>query len=58
VRETTDYVERLCVIAALEMTGNNRASAAEVLGLSRQSLYSKLNRFGLTASDGSTPAAD
>ena len=47
VRETTDLVERLCIEAALELTRNNRASAAEVLGLSRQSLYSKLNRFGL-----------
>jgi transcriptional regulator PpsR len=47
VRETTDLVERLCIEAALELTGNNRASAAEVLGLSRQSLYSKLHRYGL-----------
>ena len=48
VRETTDLVERLCIEAALELTRNNRASAAEVLGLSRQSLYTKLNRFGLS----------
>ena len=47
VRETTDLGERLCIEAALELTKNNRASAAEVLGLSRQSLYSKLHRFGL-----------
>jgi transcriptional regulator PpsR len=47
VRETTDLVERLCIEAALELTKNNRASAAEVLGLSRQSLYSKLHRFGM-----------
>jgi transcriptional regulator PpsR len=47
VRETTDLVEKLCIEAALELTRNNRASAAEVLGLSRQSLYSKLHRFGL-----------
>ena len=33
--------------AALELTGDNRASAAELLGLSRQSLYVKLRRFGL-----------
>jgi transcriptional regulator PpsR len=52
VRETTDLVERLCIEAALEMTGNNRASAAEVLGLSRQSLYSKLHRYGLAATGG------
>jgi transcriptional regulator PpsR len=47
VGETTDLVERLCIEAALQLTNNNRASAAEVLGLSRQSLYSKLHRFGL-----------
>jgi transcriptional regulator PpsR len=47
VRETTDLVERLCIEAALELTKDNRASAAEILGLSRQSLYSKLHRFGL-----------
>ncbi len=47
VRETTELVERLCIEAALELTGNNRASAAEILGLSRQSLYSKLHRLGV-----------
>jgi transcriptional regulator PpsR len=50
VRETTDLVERLCIEAALELTKDNRASAADVLGLSRQSLYSKLHRFGLVNS--------
>jgi DNA-binding protein Fis len=29
------------------LTHNNRASAAEMLGLSRQSLYVKLRRFGI-----------
>ncbi|MGL5115503.1 MAG: transcriptional regulator PpsR [Beijerinckiaceae bacterium] len=47
VRETTDVIERLCIEAALDMTNDNRASAAELLGLSRQSLYAKLHRFGL-----------
>lgn len=47
VRESTDLIERLCIEAALEYTANNRASAAEILGLSRQSLYSKLHRYGL-----------
>lgn len=47
VRETTDVIERLCIEAALELTGDNRASAAEMLGLSRQSLYAKLRRYGL-----------
>ena len=47
VRETTDVIEKLSIEAALELTGGNRASAAEMLGLSRQSLYVKLRRFGL-----------
>ncbi len=47
VRETTDMIERLCIEAALELTRDNRASAAEMLGLSRQSLYAKLRRYGL-----------
>ena len=40
-------IERLCIEAALEVTNDNRASAAEMLGLSRQSLYTKLRRYGL-----------
>ncbi len=47
VRETTDVIERLAIEAALQLTGDNRASAAEMLGLSRQSLYVKLRRYGL-----------
>jgi transcriptional regulator PpsR len=47
VREATDVIERLCIEAALEQTRDNRASAAEMLGLSRQSLYAKLRRYGL-----------
>ena len=47
VREATDVIEKLCIEAALELTGDNRASAAEMLGLSRQSLYVKLRRYGL-----------
>jgi transcriptional regulator PpsR len=47
VRETTDIIERLCIEAALKVTSENRASAAEMLGVSRQSLYVKLRRFGI-----------
>jgi transcriptional regulator PpsR len=47
VRQSTDVVEKLCIEAALELTGDNRASAAELLGLSRQSLYSKLRLHNL-----------
>lgn len=47
VRESTDTIERLCIEAALKLTGDNRASAAELLGLSRQSLYVKIDRYGI-----------
>jgi len=58
VRETTDVIERLCIEAALELTGDNRASAAEMLGLSRQSLYVKLRRFGIADSVASEAAGE
>jgi transcriptional regulator PpsR len=51
VRESSDLIERLCIEAALTLTSNNRASAADLLGLSRQSLYSKLHRYGLSDFD-------
>ena len=47
VFETVARAQRLAIEAALQLTGDNRASAAEILGLSRQSLYSKLHRHGL-----------
>lgn len=56
VRESTDLIERLCIEAALTYTSDNRASAAEILGLSRQSLYSKLHRHGLANGSGEVDA--
>jgi transcriptional regulator PpsR len=47
VGDTVDTIERMCIESALELTHNNRASAAEMLGLSRQSLYVKLRKFGI-----------
>lgn len=52
VRETTDIIERLCIEAALQISENNRASAADMLGLSRQSLYVKLHRYGIEDKSG------
>ena len=56
VRETTDLIEKLCIEAALRITRDNRASAAEMLGLSRQGLYAKMRRYGIGDLDGSEPA--
>lgn len=51
VAETTDVVEKMCIETAVELTRNNRVAAAEMLGLSRQSLYVKLRKYGLLARD-------
>jgi transcriptional regulator PpsR len=56
VRETTDMIEQMCIEAALKLTSDNRASAAQILGLSRQSLYAKLRRYGLGDLDGDDEA--
>ncbi len=47
VSETNDVVEKMCIETAVELTRNNRVAAAEMLGLSRQSLYVKLRKYGL-----------
>lgn len=47
VKDTVGVVESHYIEAALELTEGNRTAAAEVLGISRQSLYAKLNRYGL-----------
>jgi transcriptional regulator PpsR len=47
IKETVSLVERHYIEAALERADGNRTATAELLGLSRQSLYMKLNRYGL-----------
>ena len=47
VAETNEVIEKMCIETAVELTRNNRAAAAEMLGLSRQSLYVKLRKYGL-----------
>jgi transcriptional regulator with GAF, ATPase, and Fis domain len=49
VSETTVLIGQWCIGTALQMTGDKRASAALLLGLSRQSLYMKPRRFGIAA---------
>ncbi|MEQ9609378.1 MAG: transcriptional regulator PpsR, partial [Kiloniellaceae bacterium] len=45
VQDTVGIVERHYIESALQLTSGNRTAAAELLGLSRQSLYAKLNRY-------------
>lgn len=47
VKNTVSIVEQHYVKQALELAKGNRTATAELLGLSRQSLYAKLNRYGL-----------
>ncbi|MCW6507295.1 transcriptional regulator PpsR [Hyphomicrobiales bacterium BP6-180914] len=51
VKSAVDGVERHYVKAALDLVGGNRTAAAELLGLSRQSLYVKLGRYGFDNED-------
>jgi len=47
VSETVGVLERHYIEAALVNTEGNRSAAAKMLGLSRQSLYVKLSRYGI-----------
>jgi transcriptional regulator PpsR len=52
VKDAVGLVERYYLDAALKLTAGNRTAAAELLGLSRQSLYAKLSRYGLDRESG------
>jgi transcriptional regulator PpsR len=55
VRDTGSVIERHCIEGALERVRGNRTAAAELLGMSRQSLYAKLNRYSMgSMGEGST----
>jgi transcriptional regulator PpsR len=59
VQAAVAVVERHYVETALRITDGNRTAAAERLGLSRQSLYTKLNRYGLDAgTEAESPQSD
>jgi transcriptional regulator PpsR len=59
VQAAVAVVERHYVETALRITDGNRTAAAERLGLSRQSLYAKLNRYGLdSGTEGGSPKSD
>ncbi len=51
LRDTTSLVERHFIEAALNLANDNRTAAAEILGLSRQSLYVKMRRYGLAGGE-------
>ncbi len=53
LRQVRDEAERLAVLRALARTNRNVARAAEILGISRPSLYDLMNRFDLKKENGS-----
>jgi DNA-binding NtrC family response regulator len=52
--EVIERVERQLIRRALEASGGNRAQAAEELGIRRQLLYQKLDRYGIGVSSNGT----
>ncbi len=58
VKNAVSIVEQHYVKEALELAGGNRTATAELLGLSRQSLYAKLNRYGLDDKTSDTEASE
>ena len=53
--EAIERLEREMIGRALAASGGNRAQAAERLGIRRQLLYQKLERYGLPVSANGTP---
>lgn len=45
---TLDDMEKVAIIDALDKTGGNLTQAARILGLTRQSLYRRLEKYGLS----------
>jgi len=56
VQDTVGLVEAHFIEAAIRLTDGNRTAAAEILGVSRQSLYTKLRRYDLDIPDPSRGA--
>jgi transcriptional regulator PpsR len=53
VQDTVAVVEAHFIESALKLTDGNRTAAAEILGVSRQSLYTKLRRYDVDGSESS-----
>jgi DNA-binding NtrC family response regulator len=47
IKASTEAIERRSIAAALGKSDGNRTAAAKLLGLSRQSLHTKLNKYEL-----------
>lgn len=52
VREVTGLAERQIIQRVLKKENGNRTRTAEVLGVSRRSLLTKISQYGLDKADG------
>ncbi len=50
---TMEEVERRYVLKVMELVGNNKQRAAEILGFSRKTIYRKLERYGVVVGEDS-----
>ncbi|MBL8603488.1 MAG: sigma-54-dependent Fis family transcriptional regulator [Myxococcales bacterium] len=50
VRRAAELAERQAILTALAQTGNNRTRAADALGISRSTLWQKMQRYGISDS--------
>jgi two-component system nitrogen regulation response regulator GlnG len=57
-RRTREQVDRLLILRAMQHTGGNQVRVAEILGLSRVTLRSKLRSMGLAVERVVTPLED
>jgi DNA-binding NtrC family response regulator len=48
LKDEREAAERRAVLEALEKTGGNQTKAAELLGVSRRTLVTRLQQYGMT----------
>jgi two-component system response regulator AtoC len=48
-------IERNMIVLALDAAGGNKSKAANILGITRRTLYGRLEKFGLTREDETEP---
>lgn len=58
VHDAGAAIEQHCIETALERARGNRTATARLLGLSRQSLYAKLSRYGMGNEPGQSAPGD